>query len=72
MRRHLKQLQTVHAMNLADAGDVIIEFFPERRNEDRLKVAREFFDKHPDYWGYLSKTMEAFRVALAQMPREKR
>ena len=59
-------------MNLADAGDVIIEFFPERRNEDRLKVAREFFDKHPDSWGYLSKTMAAFRVALAQMPREKR
>jgi len=59
-------------MNLAEAGEVIGEVFPERRNEDRVKVAREFFDKHPDYWGYLSKTTEAFRRALAQLRRETR
>jgi hypothetical protein len=70
--RTLETTQTDGRMNLEDAGEVIIEFFPERRNEDRLKVAREFFDKYPDYWGYMSKTMEAFRVALARMPREKR
>ncbi len=59
-------------MNLEDAGEVIIEFFPELRNQDRAKVAREFFYKHPDYWGYMSKTMEAFRRALSQMPRQNR
>jgi hypothetical protein len=59
-------------MNLAEAGEVIIEVFPELSNEDRVKVARQFFDEHPDYWGYLSKTMEAFRRALAQMPRDNR
>jgi hypothetical protein len=59
-------------MNLAEAGEVISEVFPELGNEDRVKVARAFFDKHPDYWGYLSKTMEAFRRALAQLRRETR
>ena len=59
-------------MNLAEAGEVISEVFPELWNEDRVKVARAFFDKHPDYWGYLSKTMEAFRRALAHMPHDNR
>lgn len=59
-------------MNLEDAGEVIAEFFPELREQDRLKIAREFFEKHPDYWGYMSKTMEAFRRALVRMQRQQR
>jgi hypothetical protein len=59
-------------MSLEEAGSLIIERFPKRWNQDRAKVARDFFEQHPDYWGYLSKTMEAFRQALAQMPSDER
>ena len=56
-------------MNLEDAGEVIVEHFPELAGTDKVQVAREFFEKNPDYWGYLSKTMEAFRQALAKRSR---
>jgi hypothetical protein len=56
-------------MNLEEAGEILAEVFPELAGKDRVTVAREFFEKNPDYWGYLSKTMEAFRRALAKIPR---